>query len=65
MNDTDISEIVIARIIHLINEWEVIDPDKMTISFMRLLEVYDDIGFNMPYDRDVLGSEYGYYRVID
>jgi hypothetical protein len=33
-----------ADIINSLNEWEVIDPDEMTVSYSRLSEVYKDMG---------------------
>lgn len=43
-------------------EWDVIDPDDMTISYTRLCEVFDDLGLDIP-EREYIELEH--YSIVD
>jgi hypothetical protein len=46
----------------LLNEWEVIDGDDMTVSYTRLCEVYEALGEHVP-ERDEF--KFDKYKLID
>jgi hypothetical protein len=48
--------------ITLMNEWDVINPDTMEVSFLRLCEVYEGLELEVP-DRETI--KFNQYTLID
>jgi hypothetical protein len=48
--------------IHMINEWEVIDPEAMEVSYLRLSEVYKELGREVPPPEDI---KFNHYTLVD
>jgi hypothetical protein len=44
--------------IHILNEWEVIDPDKMEVSYLRLREVFEELNLSVPTREEIILKHY-------
>jgi hypothetical protein len=53
-----------VRAIESLNEWEVINGDEMTVSYMRLTEVYEELGMEI-HGRDIYETIFDNYKLID
>ncbi len=47
-----------VKAIHVLNEWEAIYPDTMEVSYLRLVEVYKELGMEVPKREDMSFKHY-------
>jgi hypothetical protein len=60
----DLFEKNISECIPLLNEWEVIDASEMTVSYLRISEVYEALGMIIPTYQQLKDS-FIEYELID
>jgi hypothetical protein len=53
-----------VKAIPFINEWEVVDEDKMEVSYLRLCEVYEELNIDTP-SRNYVHKNILVYKLVD